>query len=223
MRLRAASRNTCVIPSLGMAAVDLISTLINSVLTLPTREDLDCMSERHASLRGPRRQLVFDLVETSRLLRSYIESIAADHGTTRAQWGLLAVLRKREGVSQAELAAFMEIAPISLARLIDRTQAEGYIERRAHDRDRRINRLFLTVQGRAAVDRLDRQREEIASTVLAGLDAAGIATTTSSLQRIATQIRARNNANTIAVNTNTPHKAARGAVQKKSRIAAPVA
>ena len=185
------------------------------------------MSDRHAPLRGPRRQLVFDLVETSRLLRSYIEGVATGHGTTRAQWGLLAVLRKREGASQAELAAYMEIAPISLARLIDRTQAEGYIERRAHHTDRRINRLFLTAQGRAAVDRLDRQREEIASHVLAGLDAAEISTATLVLQRVAKQIRTRNLLGSPSVSSNKPQKSARGDVQKKSReksrVADPVA
>ena len=150
------------------------------------------MFDRRATLRGPRRQLVFELTDAARLLRSYIESVAVSHGTTRAQWGLLAVVRGHEGVSQAELAAEMGLAPISLARLIDRTQAEGFIERRAHETDRRINRLFLTRRGRAAVDGLDHQREAIAADVLAALDPAEIAAVTQALAKIAAQIRQRN-------------------------------
>lgn len=147
------------------------------------------MSNRHNALRGPRRQLVFDLVETSRLLRGHMESVAVRHGTTRAQWALLARVRRREGVSQADLAAEMEIAPISLARLIDRTQAEGYVERRAHETDRRINRLFLTELGRTVVGSFDQQREEIAAFVLDGLDISAIETATAVLARVASQIR----------------------------------
>lgn len=37
--------------------------------------------------RPLRRELVFQLVETSRLLRTYVEQRARQHGTTRAQWG----------------------------------------------------------------------------------------------------------------------------------------
>jgi MarR family transcriptional regulator, transcriptional regulator for hemolysin len=143
------------------------------------------MSDRRSYERGPRRQLIFQLIETSRLLGGYIEGVAGANGTTRAQWGLLGQLRNNEGVSQAELAAAMGIAPISLTRLIDRTQAQGFIERRPHATDRRINKLFLTKQGRLKVNSLDRQREEIATHVLAGLAGSDIMSTSEILAGIA--------------------------------------
>jgi MarR family transcriptional regulator for hemolysin len=43
------------------------------------------------------RQLVAQLVESSRLLRNYIDHRAKGRGTTRAQWIVLFRLRQQEG------------------------------------------------------------------------------------------------------------------------------
>jgi MarR family transcriptional regulator, transcriptional regulator for hemolysin len=176
------------------------------------------LNDNRAALRGPRRQLVFELIETARHMRGFMEAVAQRHGTTRAQWGLLGRLRRNEGVSQAELAADMEIAPITLARLIDRTEAQGYIERQPHGTDRRINRLFLTERGRDVVDGLDRQREEIASTVLEGVDDQAVATTIDVLGRIAHQLRRQNTSAALPAPTHsTPRLAGkRAAARRKS-------
>ena len=91
-----------------------------------------------------KRQLIAQLVESSRLLRNYIEHRAKGRGTTRAQWIVLFRLREQEGLSQVDLAEVLELQPISLVRLLDRLVEHGLLERRPDPRDRRANRLFLT-------------------------------------------------------------------------------
>ena len=112
--------------------------------------------------RDLKRQFISQLVESSRLLRNYIDHRAKGRGTTRAQWIVLFRLREQEGLSQVDLAEVLELQPISLVRLLDRLVEHGLLERRHDPRDRRANRLFLTAAGRQLVDDLDSLRDSIA-------------------------------------------------------------
>jgi DNA-binding MarR family transcriptional regulator len=116
--------------------------------------------------RPLRREFMFQLVETARLMRTHVDQRAREHGTTRAQWGVLARLRRQEGLNQAALADQMDLQPISLARLLDRLQAQSLIERREDPADRRAYRLYLTPEGRKLVNDLDAVRTEIADELL---------------------------------------------------------
>jgi MarR family transcriptional regulator, transcriptional regulator for hemolysin len=113
-----------------------------------------------------KRQFIAQLVESSRLLRNYIDHRAKARGTTRAQWIVLFRLREKEGLSQVDLADVLELQPISLVRLLDRLVEHGLLERRPDPKDRRANRLFLTARGRQLVDDLDSLRDAIATDVL---------------------------------------------------------
>jgi MarR family transcriptional regulator for hemolysin len=136
-----------------------------------------------------KRQLVAQLVESSRLLRNYIDHRAKDRGTTRAQWIVLFRLREQEGLSQVDLAEVLELQPISLVRLLDRLVEHGLLERRHDPRDRRANRLFLTARGRQLVDDLDSLRDSIATNVLQDLPAEEIQTSLKTLRDIKDRIK----------------------------------
>src|SRR5947209_20181207 len=123
-----------------------------------------------------KRQLIAQLVESSRLLRNYIDHRAKARGTTRAQWIVLFRLRQQEGLSQVDLADVLELQPISLVRLLDRLVEQGLLERRPDPKDRRANRLFLTRAGRRLVDDLDSLRDAIASDVLEEIPDAAVET-----------------------------------------------
>jgi MarR family transcriptional regulator, transcriptional regulator for hemolysin len=129
-----------------------------------------------------KRQLVAQLVESSRLLRNYIEHRAKGRGTTRAQWIVLFRLRQQEGLSQVDLADVLELQPISLVRLLDRLVEHGLLERRHDPRDRRANRLFLTASGRQLVDDLDSLRDAIADDVFRDIPTESIQTTLDTLR-----------------------------------------
>jgi MarR family transcriptional regulator, transcriptional regulator for hemolysin len=136
-----------------------------------------------------KRQLIAQLVESSRLLRNFIDHRAKGRGTTRAQWIVLFRLREQEGLSQVDLAEVLELQPISLVRLLDRLVEHGLLERRPDPRDRRANRLFLTSAGRRLVDDLDSLRDSIATDVLQDMPAETIQTSLGALRDIKDRIK----------------------------------
>jgi DNA-binding MarR family transcriptional regulator len=137
-----------------------------------------------------KKQLITQLVESSRFLRNYIDQRAKGRGTTRAQWIVLFRLRDQEGLSQVDLADVLELQPISLVRLLDRLVEHGLVERRHDPRDRRANRLFLTTSGRQLADDLDSLRDAIATDVLRDIPAAAIETSLKTLRDIKERIKA---------------------------------
>ena len=136
-----------------------------------------------------RKQLIMQLVESSRLLRNYIDHRAKGRGSTRAQWIVLFRLREQEGLSQVDLADVLELQPISLVRLLDRLVEHGLVERRHDPRDRRANRLFLTASGRQLANDLDSLRDSIATDVLQNIPVAAIETSLETLRDIKDRIK----------------------------------
>src|SRR3974390_2503566 len=137
-----------------------------------------------------KRQLVAQLVESSRLLRNYIDHRAKERGTTRAQWIVLFRLREQEGLSQVDLAEVLELQPISLVRLLDRLDEQSLLERRHDPKDRRTNRLYLTAKGRRFVDDLDALSCAILTDVLRDVPDEAMKTSLATLRDIKERIKA---------------------------------
>ena len=137
-----------------------------------------------------KRQLIAQLVESSRLLRNHIDHRAKERGTTRAQWIVLFRLRQNEGLSQVDLADVLELQPISLVRLLDRLVEHGLLERRHDPKDRRANRLFLTAKGKRLVDDLDGLRDAIATEMLHDVPDKALQTSLDTLREIKDRIKA---------------------------------
>ena len=127
------------------------------------------------------RDLMFLLHDVARLLRVDADKRARAHGMTRAQWGILIWLKRQSGLSQKELAELLEVEPITVARLIDRLEARGMVERRPDPKDRRIWRLHLCPPAHGVLREIDRQREQMHTLVTSGLDDAMIDTMTEAL------------------------------------------
>src|SRR6201996_887726 len=136
-----------------------------------------------------KKQFVTQLIESSRLLRNYVDHRAKTRGTTRAQWIVLFRLRDQEGLSQVDLADVLELQPISLVRLLDRLVEHGLVERRSDPRDRRANRLFLTKAGRQLADDLDSLRDAIAADVLQGVPTATLEANLKALRDVKERIK----------------------------------
>jgi DNA-binding MarR family transcriptional regulator len=103
---------------------------------------------------SPERTLGFLLHDVARLLRKRFEQNARDLGLTRAQWQVLAHLARNEGTHQSGLADILELEPISLARILDRLQAAGLVERRPHPKDRRVWPLHLRPKAHPVLARM---------------------------------------------------------------------
>ena len=127
------------------------------------------------------RDLMFLLHDVARLIRIDADKRARAHGMTRAQWGILIWLERQPGLSQKELAEILEVEPITVARLIDRLEARGMVERRPDPKDRRIWRLHVCPPAYSVLREIDRQREQMRALVTCGLDQTTIDTMTEAL------------------------------------------
>jgi DNA-binding MarR family transcriptional regulator len=118
------------------------------------------------------RDLLLLLHDVGRLLRVDADKRARAHGMTRAQWGILLWLEREPGISQKELSELLEVEPISVARLVDRLEARGMVERRPDPRDRRIWRLHLCAPAHPELYEIHRHRAAIMRRLTAGIDPA---------------------------------------------------
>lgn len=115
------------------------------------------------------RDLLVLLHDVARLLRTRFDQRAREHGATRAQWVILARLERQPGLSQNELASILEVEPITVARLVDKLEARGLVERRADPNDRRIWRLHNLPAAQPIVDKITRYREAMNEELLDGI------------------------------------------------------
>jgi DNA-binding MarR family transcriptional regulator len=94
------------------------------------------------------------LHETARLWCSrYDREVRAElPGLTRARCTVLIYLAQHEGVNQTALAKILEIRPITLGRLIDRLEADGFVTRTPASDDRRAYVLALTAKALPIVE-----------------------------------------------------------------------
>ena len=108
---------------------------------------------------------LFLLYDAARLMRTRADQRARRMGMTRAQWVILAWLELRPGLSQNELANLVELEPISVARLIDRLEGHGLVERRADPKDRRIRRLHLLPAATPVLTEIHAYRAELSASL----------------------------------------------------------
>jgi DNA-binding MarR family transcriptional regulator len=130
------------------------------------------------------RDLLFLLHDVARLVRVDADKRARAHGMTRAQWAILIWLERQPGITQKELSELLEVEPITVARLIDRLEGRGMVERRPDPRDRRIWRLHLLPPAHDVLHEIAEQRSEMTRMVTDGLDEDTLETLTEALLRM---------------------------------------
>lgn len=130
---------------------------------------------------GLEKDPLFLLYDVARLMRTRADQRARRMGMTRAQWVILAWLELEPGLSQNELAALVEVEPITIARLIDRLEARGFVERRADPRDRRIRRLHVLPEAAPVLKEIKIYRAELSASIASALGAGRLLALTTSL------------------------------------------
>jgi MarR family transcriptional regulator for hemolysin len=101
------------------------------------------------------------LSDVARLMRINFDKRARSRGMTRAQWRILAWVERQPGLSQRELAGICEVEPITVARLVDRLEERGLLERRPDPSDRRVWRLHNLPPARSILEEISAYREEL--------------------------------------------------------------
>lgn len=128
--------------------------------------------------------LLWLITDVGRMIRVEADRRARVHGMSRAQWAMLARLDREPGQSQKELADAMDVEPITVARLADRLEAHGLLERRPDPSDRRIWRLHLLEGAASVLDELSVQRAEMFRLATASLDPDTVGAVEEALVRI---------------------------------------
>jgi DNA-binding MarR family transcriptional regulator len=129
-------------------------------------------------------QIAWLVPDVARLLRRDFDRRVQALGLTQAQWRAIAHLAREEGINQTELAERLEVKPISLARLIDRMERAGWVERVADKQDRRASRLFLTASVQPVLEELHGHSNATVNDLLAGISGASRRVLLNSLQRM---------------------------------------
>ena len=95
------------------------------------------------------------------------------------------------GLLQKELAEILEVEPITVARLVDRLESRGMVERRADPGDRRCWRLHLTEAAQPLLGEIDAQLTDMADALCVELDNADLQATAYSLARMRDRAQAQ--------------------------------
>jgi DNA-binding MarR family transcriptional regulator len=121
------------------------------------------------SNREPAENVGFIIGDVSRMLRTVYDRRVEPLGLTRAQWRVLARISRKEGCTQTELAAELEIEKPTLGRLVDRLQANDWVERRADENDARTKRIFLTSRAQPVLKKMYSLADHVLDGAIAGL------------------------------------------------------
>jgi DNA-binding MarR family transcriptional regulator len=90
-------------------------------------------------------------------------------GVTRVQWMAMYYLLKYGDMSQKELGERMDIKESTVARLLDRMEAEGLIIRIQASGDRRIKYIKFTQMGREKIEELLPEGEKMSQLFSMGI------------------------------------------------------
>ncbi len=89
-------------------------------------------------------------------------------GLHRGQPPVLFALHKQDGMSNSELAEFLEITPATLTNKVKRMEKADLVLRRRDPEDERVSRIYLTDKGRGLMDKLRRSVVQKETAMLKG-------------------------------------------------------
>ena len=100
------------------------------------------------------------LAQASALISTEFHTVVRASGFSVSEWRILATLTDGDGMSIGELAQISVTKQPTVTRLLDRMEAKNYVERFAHETDRRITMVRITHQGETILSDLIRQAKE---------------------------------------------------------------
>jgi DNA-binding MarR family transcriptional regulator len=107
--------------------------------------------------------------KTTKALRGVAEPILRRHGLHFGQNYVLAELWREDGRTPGEIAAALRVTTPTITKMATRMAAAGLLVRRAHDRDHRLVRLWLTDAGRALEEPIETELQAVEEEVMTDL------------------------------------------------------
>ncbi len=119
---------------------------------------------------GTKRAIGLRLTILTRLSRNNFDRQVSGLHVTRSQWAMIAVVARRPGATQRVIAEALEMSEASAGRLIDRLCADGLLERRERDDDRRARAVYLTSAAEPLLAKLATIANEAEERMFKGFD-----------------------------------------------------
>lgn len=116
-----------------------------------------------------KREIGLRVTILARLLRNNFDRKVAILNVTRSQWAMIAVVARFPGATQRTIAEALEMSEASAGRLIDRLCADGLLERRDRDDDRRARAVYVTGKAKPLLERLAEFAQDAEERMFKGL------------------------------------------------------
>src|SRR5262245_23774244 len=137
-----------------------------------------------AATREPEKSLGSLVNDLARQFKITFDRQAVGLGLTRPQWQLLLHLHRRDGMTQTQLAAVLELSVPTVGNLVHRLVAHGWIEIRI-DPTHRLNKyLHLRPNARPALREVHKLARKVDAQATGGMSAAEIAQLVALLSRM---------------------------------------
>jgi DNA-binding MarR family transcriptional regulator len=109
--------------------------------------------------------------DVSRLRQTIFDHWLKPLGITRSQWWVLTGVSRLgdKGIPQTELAKVLDLGKVALGGLIDRLEERGFVERRDHPADRRLNLVHLTKRGTVILEKMAKIGMQMNAKVMRGI------------------------------------------------------
>lgn len=146
----------------------------------------------HADMSAltPLDALTFRLEDLPRQLRKIIDDALEGNGLSRNQWRLLAYVLRQEGLTQTELARYLEVERASAGLAIDGLEKRGLVVREQHPGDRRVWRIMPTPTAKHMLGELRDTVNEVYAQLFQGFSETELNQLGSFFERMARNIKA---------------------------------
>jgi MarR family transcriptional regulator for hemolysin len=127
------------------------------------------------SKRALREGLVFQ--DVARFRGLLFDALLRPYNLTMSQAWIIFHLLRENGLAQADLAARLDVATVTVSKLIDRLETHDLVIRCADPADRRIKRIYITDKAKSLSQNMTKAQQQLHDLAKAGIDPAALDTT----------------------------------------------
>ena len=97
------------------------------------------------------------------------KAMYSEYDLNMAQSKILFTLHAEKSISQKELAKYLNVTPPSITTMIKKMEKDGYIARKADEKDQRVMRLTLTEKSESVIDYVIETSEKLEEKAFKGI------------------------------------------------------
>ena len=122
---------------------------------------------------------------TARIWRLALDRRLKDLGVSQAGWLSIAYIAKAKSpLSQAELAALVQVEAATMVSTIDRLEKAGLVQRLPSESDRRVKLLVVTAEGQAIYEQVRTRADDLRRELIGKIAPEKVAVATSVLEEL---------------------------------------